>query len=132
MNAPACAKRVLLVDDEARTARMLARMLQEDGYDVEILFDGAAAIGRLTRDPLPDALVTDLRMPHVDGVAVARYARARNPRIPVVVITGYPHMLRARADLGPVVVHTKPVEYATLARQVADAMDGGAGRAGET
>ena len=91
---------LLLVDDETRSVRLLAKMLREDGYDVELAFDGAAAIGRLARRPLPDVLITDLRMPHVDGVAVAHYARSMAPRIPVVFITGYPQLVSsAKAKL---------------------------------
>jgi len=82
--------RILVVDDDARTARMLVRMLCEDGYEAELAVDSAGAIGRLGRSPLPDALVTDLKLPHGDGIAVAQYARSRRPRLPVFVITGHP------------------------------------------
>src|SRR5262245_11232922 len=68
---------VLVAEDDVRTGRVLARMLEDDGFDVELANDGAAAIGRLAREPVPDVLVTDLRMPHADGNAVARYARSR-------------------------------------------------------
>lgn len=92
-------KRVLVVDDDVRTARLLARLLVEDGFEVELATDGAAAIARLSRSPLPDALVTDLRMPHADGIAVARYARSRKPRIPIFIVTGYPELLTRLDDL---------------------------------
>ena len=115
-------KRVLLVEDEAQSANALARLLRDDGYEVEVLYDGAAAIGRLTRDPLPDALVTDLCIPHVDGLAVARYARARKPSMLLVFLTSYPQLLpsrdgeRFRPDA---FVHTKPLDYSSLVRQLA-------------
>jgi CheY-like chemotaxis protein len=104
---------------------MLARMLRDDGYDVETLADGAVAIGRLTRDPLPDALVTGLRMPHVDGLAVARYALSRHPPMRVVFLTSHPEQvdsgMRART-----VVHSKPVDYAALRRQIDESERAGA------
>ena len=111
---------LLLVDDETRSARLLAKMLREDGYAVEIAFDGAAAIGRLARRPLPDVLITDLRMPHVDGVAVASYDRSLAPTIPVVFITGYPQLVSsAKAKLDPApIVHTKPIDYGRFSEQV--------------
>lgn len=117
MSAHTPRRRVLLVDDEARSARLLAKLLREDGYDVELVFDGAAAVGRLSREPLPDILVTDFRMPHVDGLAVARYARARKPGIPVVFTTGYPQMLSAAGSglLPAAEIYTKPLDYAQLA-----------------
>lgn len=105
-------KRVLVVDDDVRTARLLARLLAEDGFEVELATDGAAAIARLSRSPLPDALVTDLRMPHADGIAVARYARSRNPRMPIFIVTGYPELLTRLDDLlESTRIFPKPLAY---------------------
>lgn len=111
-------KLLLLVDDEARSARMLAKMLREDGFDVEVTFNGAAAISRLTRLPVPDALLTDFRMPNVDGVTVAKYARSVSPTMPIVFLTGYPQLVSRRiASLGAQ-VHAKPLDYQALSRDV--------------
>src|SRR4051812_36598948 len=100
---------LLIVDDDVRTARILVRMLREDGYNVEHAIDGATAIGRLARSPLPDVLVTDLRMPYADGMAVARYARSRRADLPVLVITGYPHLVTKEEELDPaLMVLSKP------------------------
>jgi two-component system response regulator MprA len=112
--------RILVVDDDARTARLLVRMLCEDGYEAELAVDGAGAIGRLARSPLPDILVTDLKLPYADGVAVARYAQSRCPRLPVFVITGHPEFMRdleGSFDPAPV-VFTKPIDYAVLSDQL--------------
>ena len=107
---------ILVVDDDTRTARQLAQLLREDGYDVEVAGDGAAAVGRLSRLPLPDVLITDLQLPHVDGGAVARYARTGKPNIHVFFVTGYPHL--AEPKLGrpgaDAVVFTKPLDYDAL------------------
>jgi DNA-binding NtrC family response regulator len=108
---------ILVVDDDVRTARLLVRMLRDDGFEVELATDGATAIGRLGRQPMPDVLVTDLRMPHADGMAVARYARSRRPNLPVFVVTGYPHLVAPGGSLSiepPPVVHAKPIDYARL------------------
>ena len=113
---------ILVVDDDVRSARVLARMLREDGFDVEIANDGAAAIGRLARAPLPDVLVTDLRLPHADGLAVARYGRSRWVGLPVIVVTGYPNGI-ARADLDPsAAVLTKPLDYPALSEELRRAL----------
>ena len=56
-------KLVLVADEDARTARLLARMLRDDGYNVELVLDGAAALARLTRSPLPDAVGKPLPPP---------------------------------------------------------------------
>lgn len=120
--SPPAAERalVLVVDDDARTARRLAHMLREDGYAVEVAVDGASALGRLSRDPVPAVLVTDLRMPHADGVAVSKYARSRRPGIPVVVVTGYPLQAEwlERAFEPPPVVFTKPLSYDQLSGEL--------------
>lgn len=106
---------VLLVDEDVRAARHLAKMLAEDGFDVELALDGAAAIARLGRRPIPDALVTDMYMPHADGIAVTRYARSRCPGMLAVVVTGHAELV-APNDLAPPapVVLSKPLDYETL------------------
>src|SRR5687768_16354025 len=115
---------VLIVDDDARSARLLALLLREDGYDAEVTTDGAAALARLTRSPVPDALVTDFHLPHADGLAVGRYARSRRPSIPIFVVTGYPHSLEEAIDPldEPVVLMTKPLDYVDLVRRLTAAL----------
>lgn len=106
---------MLVVDEDPRTARRLAQMLREDGYDAEVAFDGSAAIARFTRSPLPEALVTALRMPNVDGLAVMRYARSQKPGVPIFVVTGYPHLMSSAPFEDPrPLLFTKPVVYDEL------------------
>jgi len=116
--------RVLVVDDDVRTARLLARMLEEDGFDVEVSSDGARAIGRLSRSPAIDMLLTDLHMPHADGLTVARYARSLNPTMPVFIVTGYPEMVtNIESALAPVArVFAKPVAYPELTAAMAGSL----------
>jgi two-component system response regulator MprA len=112
---------VLLVDDDRRTSFRLAQMLREDGFDVEVVTDGAAAIARLGRVPMPSMLVTDFQLAHADGLAVARYARSRNPRVHVVIATGYPELLRTGPGHldPPLRVLTKPLDYDVLRAELA-------------
>ncbi len=116
---PAPRSTILLVDDDSRSARLLARMLREDGYDVELAFDGATAIARLSRDPVPQVLLTDFRMPHVDGNAVAQYARSRAPEMPIVFITSYPDLVRVGDLSESTIVHPKPLDYRRLSLELA-------------
>ena len=113
--------RILVVEDDVSDARMLAQLLREDGYDVEVVLDGASAIGRLTHPPMPDLLIADYKLPHADGLAIASYARSRDPAVEVVVITGYPEIverLAAQAG-GPLrAVFSKPLIYADLMVQL--------------
>ena len=107
---------ILVVDDDVRTASLLVRMLREDGFEVELATDGAAAIGRLSRPPMPSVLVTDLKMPNRDGGSVARFARSHRPEIPVFVVTGYPDRAGKLQDsmVPPLQVMTKPIDYPEL------------------
>jgi len=106
---------VLLVDDDLRTTRRMADMLREDGFAVDVARDGASAIARLARDPVPDAVVTEINVGHVDGATVGQFARTRRAGIPIVVVTGYPHSFRPAAfGVQPPLVFTKPVDYVSL------------------
>ena len=117
---------VLLVDDDVPTARVLARLLEDDGYEVDVAADGGAAIRRLMRDPIPDAIITDMTMPGADGIAVTRYARSRRAGVPVFVVTGSPFLVTRAAqsiDPPPIVV-TKPLHYDTFSEQLRRALSG--------
>jgi CheY-like chemotaxis protein len=111
--------KVLLVDGDVRTTQRLAGLLREDGFDVEVARDGAMAIARLACGPLPDTLITELRVPLADGTAVARYARSQRPGLRVVVVTGYPNLL-VREAFGnpPPLVMAKPLDYAQLLQEL--------------
>ncbi len=80
--------RVLVVDDEASIRDVLSKTLSLADYDVDVAADGRAAIDRLRLMPY-DLLITDLRMPGVDGLTVIREARRFYPALPVIIITGY-------------------------------------------
>ena len=126
MNQLEPAKRplILVVDDDARSARLLGRLLRADGYDSNVVTDGAAALARLTRPPVPDVLITDFHLAHADGLAVSRYARSQRAAMPIFVITGDPRsVLRAADPLDePIVVLTKPIDYAELVTRLRAAL----------
>lgn len=115
---------VLVVDGDARSASLLGRMLRADGYDADVTTNGAAALARLTRNPVPQAVVTDIHLAHADGLAVGRYARSRRPAIPIFLVTGHPHLLSHTEDplSEPVHVLTKPIDYPDLLRRLAAAL----------
>lgn len=93
-------------------------MLQEDGFHAEVAADGAAAIGRLSRSPVPDVVVTDLAMAHPSGLAVALYARSRCPNVPIFFVTDHPelaHGTKGALSPEPKII-TKPLDYAAFRR----------------
>jgi len=78
--------RVLVVDDEKSMRDLLSITLEKEGYDVLTAAGGEAAIEALRRDAT-DAVITDLRMPKVDGLQVLRAAKEISPDVAVIVIT---------------------------------------------
>jgi two-component system, NtrC family, response regulator HydG len=80
--------KILVVDDNRSGADALARLLRKTGDEVEAVYDGKTAIGRLQADP-PDIVLTDLKMEPVDGMAVLEAARAMRPPVETIVFTAY-------------------------------------------
>jgi two-component system response regulator HydG len=80
--------RVLAVEDDAEMLDLLAEHLQAEGYRVTAIRRGADALARLRAEPF-DAVVTDLRIPDVDGMEVLRAARELQPGVPVILITAF-------------------------------------------
>jgi two-component system, NtrC family, response regulator AtoC len=85
---PDTTKHLLLVEDEAPLRQAIAEQLSDRGYQVEQAESGEAAIARLA-DFAFDIIITDLRLPGVDGSAVIEAAVARYPDIIAIVVTGY-------------------------------------------
>jgi two-component system cell cycle response regulator CpdR len=79
---------VLLVDDDPPTRILLTRMLQQPDYVITEADDGIQALDSLEQSCF-DLIITDLRMPELDGIAFAVRAHARWPHIPVVLMSGY-------------------------------------------
>lgn len=80
--------RVLVVDDEEGIRDLLSKTLALADYEVDLAPDGRTALDRL-RLVQYDLLITDLRMPGVDGLTVIREARRLKAELPVIIITGY-------------------------------------------
>jgi DNA-binding NtrC family response regulator len=79
---------VLVIDDEPGIREMLAYELSQDGFDVEMAENGLAAVEAVKRRKF-DLAITDLRMPGMDGVATVEALRLLDPKIEVIVATGY-------------------------------------------
>lgn len=81
-------RRILVADDEEPIRELLARALALAEYEVEVAPDGRAALDCLRRGPC-DLLITDLKMPGLDGLSLVREVRRLAPEMPIVIITGY-------------------------------------------
>lgn len=85
---PDAVPHILVAEDEALAAMALEDFLSFKGFRVTLAGDGIEAIERHAKDPA-DLLITDLRMPRMDGHALIREIRARSGALPVVVMTGF-------------------------------------------
>ncbi|HLV19450.1 MAG TPA: sigma-54 dependent transcriptional regulator [Polyangiaceae bacterium] len=79
---------ILVVDDEANARTALAEILREEGYAVETAADGFKAMARLN-DFCPDLVLTDLKMPGMDGLELGRKLREMLPEVPIVLMTAF-------------------------------------------
>ncbi len=80
--------RILVVDDEVRMATLIRRELEDHGHEVVTACDGSSALEQLSRGTF-DLLLTDLRMPGMDGLDLLREARKVAPGTEVVLMTAY-------------------------------------------
>ena len=95
-------QRVLLVEDEPLVRAVMCETLCEEGFDVTEACDADEALEMLDRCPAFDLLLTDIHMPGcTDGLGVAAHARAQDPDLPIVVVTGRPEAGRTVHNLEP-------------------------------
>ncbi len=107
--------RVLVVDDEASARSGLEKLLSQDGFIVDTAEDGAAALEIAAERP-PAVVVTDLKMPGMDGLSLLRKLREQDPHIPVIVVTAFGDVSSAVAAMrdGADDYLTKPVDVDAL------------------
>jgi DNA-binding NtrC family response regulator len=79
---------VLLVDDEPSALRVLSAILREEGYNILESTDGENAVRIMEREDV-DAVITDMKMPGMDGMQVFEYVSERHPDVPVIFLTAY-------------------------------------------
>jgi two-component system response regulator GlrR len=79
---------ILLVDDDASLRTLIALRLEANGFDVAAADSGEAALAMLAH-ARPDAVLTDVQMPGMDGLALFRAIHARDPALPVIVLTAH-------------------------------------------
>ncbi|TNE61747.1 MAG: response regulator [Alphaproteobacteria bacterium] len=80
--------RVLIVEDEESVREYVARVLNMHGHSVLVAADGAEGVDMMS-DRHFDLLITDIVMPHMDGISLALKVRAVRPHVPILMMTGY-------------------------------------------
>jgi len=117
--------RILIAEDEEPLRALVSRALAADGHDVAVAPDGAAALDILTRaGGRFDLLLTDIRMPVMDGIALALAAARDYPDLTIMLMTGYADQ-RERAHGLEALIHdviTKPFSLAEIRSAVAGAL----------
>jgi CheY-like chemotaxis protein len=128
---PTNVARILIVEDDPDSRRLLGNLLRRSGYECRLAADGQAALDQVA-DEVPDLILMDLMMPVLDGVEATRRlkADARTRAIPVVALTGNatPAGERAARGAGVDAFLTKPVIFPQLLAQL-EAMLRGDGEA---
>jgi DNA-binding NtrC family response regulator len=82
-------KRLLIVEDKESLAQMLRDAVRTDGYEADLASSGSEAVRRLAAGHRYAAVLTDLRLPGADGIAVLRQSKDADPDCPVIVMTAY-------------------------------------------
>lgn len=128
MSETACNGRVLIVDDEPDIRKVVRMTLQKAGYEVLEAENGEKAIEAINTGEnrlLLDVLICDIRMPKINGVEAIAYFQQEWPRVPIIVLTGFPDTDMATSFLRSGVVDylVKPVEGEKLRTAVARAME---------
>jgi DNA-binding NtrC family response regulator len=115
--------RILIVEDRDSLRRMLERALGQEGYEVTAAADGRSGIRLLGERPF-DFVLTDLKLPDVSGLEVLEASRAAQPRVPVVVLTGFGTVGTAveAMKLGAWDFLEKPLEIDDLSRLIERAL----------
>jgi CheY-like chemotaxis protein len=110
--------RALVVDDEPLVRMLMVETLEDAGYDVFEACDGAEAL-RLINDPdHVDVVVTDFNMPGCNGTEVAKRAREKHPRVPVLFVSGRSDLIAASGAPAPYGSLPKPFTMTELATAV--------------
>jgi DNA-binding response OmpR family regulator len=113
--------KILIAEDEEALRSQVARALVAEGHAVKVAPDGAEALEALGREPF-DLLLADIKMPVMDGIALALAAARDYPALVVMLMTGYADQRERACGLDTLIhdVLTKPFTLADL-RQAVDA-----------
>lgn len=102
--------RILVVDDDTMTLKVLRRLLASEGFVAEASESGAAALAQLQAADF-DILLTDLVMPEMDGLALTVAARTLRPALRCMIMSGLPRLGNEGVDVGWI---AKPLDIDTL------------------
>jgi two-component system, cell cycle response regulator CpdR len=120
--------RILIAEDDEPVRGFVKRALEMDGHAVVAECDGAAALERLEEERGAfDLLLSDIRMPLMDGIALALSAGRAFPQLPILLMTGFADQRERAHDLEAIIedVVTKPFSLAEIRAAVSRALASG-------
>ncbi len=104
---------ILVVDDEQIVLKSCERILSHEGYSVDTAMSAKEAMQLLEKN-LYDLIITDIKMPEMDGIEFMKQVRAKNPDINIVVITGYPSQESIREALSLRIIDYLPKPFSPI------------------
>ncbi len=112
-------RKILILDDETEIRAELAEYLAHKGYEVEEADDGLEGLRKFEAAPA-DLVITDIKMPRLDGYEVIRRIRQIDPGLPIIAVTGHfsPSDLNTAEDMGATVTMKKPLDLRELAAEL--------------
>ena len=116
-------RRVLVVEDDPVIRMLIVATLKDAGHDVLEAGSGLEALSLMEARDQVDLLLTDLNMPDPDGAEVATRARAHDPQVPVLFVTGRPDLLAVRRPPRPYRHLTKPFRMTEISATVEEMLN---------
>ncbi|MBX9710268.1 MAG: response regulator [Xanthobacteraceae bacterium] len=117
--------RILIADDEESMRQLVARAIAMDGHNIVAAQDGAEALNIIQDEAGAfDLLLTDIKMPVMDGIALALAVARDFPKLTILLMTGFADQRERASGLNAIVhdVITKPFAVADIRTAVADAL----------
>lgn len=117
--------RILVVDDDASVLAFTARALALDGHEIETADDGDIALDILVEESGGfDLVLSDIRMPTMDGITLAKAAVKDFPELKILLMTGYAEQRERAQDLAKIIIDvvSKPFALADIRSAVKDAL----------
>ena len=104
--------KILIVEDDEPVRTLAARALERDGHVVETAEDGEAGLDRIrVCNGGYDLIVSDIRMPAMDGIEMAKAAAALFPGLRIMLITGYADMREQAEELRSIILEVLPKPF---------------------
>lgn len=116
-------KRVLICDDE-EGLRESFKLILSDKYQLSFATNGLEALDMLEKNDVPDLVILDIKMPKLSGLEILKKIKAKQPKLPVIIVTGYQSVEMAQEALrsGAADYIPKPFESKQILAAVAKAV----------